>query len=268
MRGFFVLLLLTNLIYFTWQYFLPEATTVDMISTQVGERLVLLSELESTQMPLLRQSGGREVIGEAPAPAAVAGELLAASKARDHASSEQLDRPNELAKASVSRATADSQSADMPCWQISNLAHNTNIDAIVSILQQQQAKRIEHGERAGVRVNYWVMIPAQADRSRAEVVAEQLREQRLRDFLIVRSGEHENAISLGVFSTRERASRRVAEVDGLPVSLPATRIELMELPIREAWVQYHAAEAEQARIASALRSAGVTGVSRCGISAE
>lgn len=62
------------------------------------------------------------------------------------------------------------------------------------------------------QVGFWVSIPSLADRPSAEQIAADLRNAGISDFYIVPSGEDQNAISLGVFSQRERADRRATQV--------------------------------------------------------
>lgn len=63
-----------------------------------------------------------------------------------------------------------------------------------------------------LRVGYWVYLPPQSSEEEAESVTETLRENGFTDFYIVRSGEKENAVSLGVFSDTARADRRAARI--------------------------------------------------------
>lgn len=63
-----------------------------------------------------------------------------------------------------------------------------------------------------LRVGYWVYLPALPSEEEAEAVTEKLRDNGFEDFYIVRSGENENAVSLGVFSDTGRADSRAARI--------------------------------------------------------
>lgn len=62
------------------------------------------------------------------------------------------------------------------------------------------------------QVGYWVSIPSLADRAAAEELAGRLRASGITDFYIVPSGDDQNAISLGVFTQKERADNRASQV--------------------------------------------------------
>ncbi|GAB6049847.1 hypothetical protein JCM16106_06910 [Hydrogenophilus islandicus] len=60
---------------------------------------------------------------------------------------------------------------------------------------------------------WWVTTPRQANEKAARALAETLRQQGVNDLFIIRDpGPHQWRISLGIFRTRERAERLVAEL--------------------------------------------------------
>ncbi len=61
-------------------------------------------------------------------------------------------------------------------------------------------------------VGYWIFLPATETREEAVGRVEALRERGVRDLYIEPAGERENAVSLGVFSERDRAQRRYREI--------------------------------------------------------
>lgn len=61
-------------------------------------------------------------------------------------------------------------------------------------------------------VGYWIFLPATATRTEAIEKVEALRERGVKDIYIEPAGERENAVSLGVFSERNRAQRRFREI--------------------------------------------------------
>lgn len=65
------------------------------------------------------------------------------------------------------------------------------------------------------RLGYWVFIPPVADRADADAHIEQLREAGIRDFYLVAEGENANALSLGVFGTREAAEQHASRLRAL-----------------------------------------------------
>jgi hypothetical protein len=57
-----------------------------------------------------------------------------------------------------------------------------------------------------------VFLPAPATRDEALATARALQQRGVRDYYVVTAGPQQNTISLGLFSSRENAERRVAEV--------------------------------------------------------
>ncbi len=84
--------------------------------------------------------------------------------------------------------------------------------------------------------NYWVMIPPFDSRAAARKVVSQLQSHGLRDFYLVRGGEYENAISLGVFSTESAALRRLERIRALPLSGSGPRLDHIELTAKRYWI--------------------------------
>lgn len=61
-------------------------------------------------------------------------------------------------------------------------------------------------------VGFWVYLPPFGSREQARNMEKLLEQKGVKDFLIIPSGVMENAISLGVFSRRTTAARRVGEL--------------------------------------------------------
>lgn len=65
------------------------------------------------------------------------------------------------------------------------------------------------------RLGFWVFIPPAADRAEAGGHIERLREAGVRDYYLVADGDNANAVSLGVFSSRDAAGQHAARLRGL-----------------------------------------------------
>lgn len=69
-----------------------------------------------------------------------------------------------------------------------------------------------------IRSGFWVYLPPLESRSEASQIEDQLREKGVRDLFIVTGSENRNAISLGLYSTPDRADQRAAEIGRLGFS--------------------------------------------------
>lgn len=66
-----------------------------------------------------------------------------------------------------------------------------------------------------IRSGFWVYLPPFESRNAAKEVETELRARGVRDMFIVTESEQRNAISLGLYSTPERADQRAAEIGRL-----------------------------------------------------
>lgn len=74
--------------------------------------------------------------------------------------------------------------------------------------------------------NWWVYLPAAANRARALDSARQLADRHISDYFVVSSGEQPNSVSLGVFKDPANARRRRDEV--VAAGFPARMDERVE----------------------------------------
>jgi hypothetical protein len=223
MRGFFVLLLITNLLFLGWQFWLAPENGVlapeGSLSVSRGG-LTLLAELDGGRMPPVRTLQAVEDTHAQTTASPV--ELIAAEDKVEEVATEQ----------------APATLVSVFCYQSTQL--ETLADA--KSLQQTLAKMgINATKRETVqtqKTNYWVMLAADKDPAKVNAVIDTLKQKHVKDFFVVRSGRYENAISLGVYSTRERAELRYKEIRGLKSRLPKPEIEALELPTKRLVVSF------------------------------
>ena len=226
MGGFFLLLVVTNLAFLGWQFW-GGAEEVELVPHGVvgmqSRGLPLLSELADAEHPPQRETitveskrDSAPVVEMIEVESRPAPELSAAAEATDALGCYQSSHLSDLVAAKAFQA------------EISNYG-----------VQDSQRKTVET-----TKVNYWVKLPPYDSRKKATEAAEILRDNRVKDFFIVRSGRHENAVSLGVFSSRERAEQRYSEITKLRARLRKPVIEAMELPAKRIVVEFVLAQSE------------------------
>jgi len=227
MRGFFLLLLLTNVAAFAWQFYKTgdDSRSIDVYRDIpiVNNGLTLISELPEGQRPELLEPETSDVAKESALPVESESEGSA------------LD--------SAGPGDGESSKENMAyCYRVRGISDKASAKAFVKWLQTQGASSLKQEQQEVKRVIFWVMLPAYTDRKKANEAAEILAKKRVRDFFIVRSGEHENAISLGVFSSRERAERRYNEIVNLKARLRKPRISEVERPVQNYQVSFELAD--------------------------
>lgn len=217
MKGFFYLLLATNLLFVVWQYGIqPDAGNgsdeVKAGTTAGKPGLRLLSELRESELPRPRQYQEEDT---AHAVDTVAVELI---------------EPEATAR--VEPEPVKTTSGSEACYRSAMLESVKEAEELQQALQALGVTRVSRSVVQTQKVNYWVMFSAFASRAKADGAAGVLRKGGVKDFFIVRSGRHENAISLGVYSTRERAELRYKEITALKSNLKKPVIEGIDLPAK------------------------------------
>ena len=98
------------------------------------------------------------------------------------------------------------------CFTMGPFAEKKAANNVTTLLAGEgiHATRRETSQRESV--GYWVYLPPFSSRKQARNMENLLTQKGVKDFLVIPGGVMENAISLGVFSRRSSASRRVAEL--------------------------------------------------------
>lgn len=221
MRWFFYLLILANLAlvgWLSWQAQSPQFPPVPVNQNSAQGRLQLLSELPRESLrPIPHRVDTIEVQPAATTETTSVAEITAAEPA---AVVENL--PTEEPPAT--------------CVRISSVAREADIETLMQKLAQSNLTVLEKGEGITERQTYWVVItPYKTDKAAREVAA-QLAKAKVRDFLVVRSGEFKNGISLGLFSQRAGAENRLREILALKLSIRKPEIRLRTSPVQSLWV--------------------------------
>ena len=97
-----------------------------------------------------------------------------------------------------------------------------------------ESKRIRLRDTS--RSGYWVILPASETRKEANKHIRRLKKLKVNDYFLVATGTHENAVSLGVYSQKKLARRRVDEMIRLGF-IP--RMESVALPRKVYWLNWY-----------------------------
>lgn len=176
MRAFVFLLILANLLFFSWSRgFLGTSENPDALRLQ--------QQLLADQVKL--------VVRDAPADGAVAGEK--------QEKAEKLVKPEEKLQAETCQ-----QVSDLPLAEIIRMENL--ISGKFSAFKTERTMNPGSG-------HYWVFIPPLPSKQDADRKAGELKALRVPEFFIVQdAGPNRYAISLGIFSSKEAAAERLAEL--------------------------------------------------------
>ncbi len=101
--------------------------------------------------------------------------------------------------------------ATVYCGELGPLRSRNMAEGYRRVLSRSEAATVEAEARSGQEITgYWAMIPALPDVASAEAMLKKLQAAGLEDLWLIRDGELENAISLGLY-TEERYARRHAD---------------------------------------------------------
>ena len=229
-RTFAVFLLALNLAAFTFAWLNPKPAPPAPSATEPNvTTLVLLSERDAEQMRAASQAAGVTPSNVQP-DFAVAGRPL------------QTDKPP---IASAAPVINDAQYCER-IGPIREAEAAASLRARLGTLSA--AAEVKEVEEMQIR-GYWVYLPQSNDREAALTLARQLAAGGIRDSYVVTAGANENTISLGMFSDRINADKRIQQIAALGFN--PKRIERGDLEKRY-WVEYRAAT-DSKRAVGALR---------------
>lgn len=211
MRVLFLVLLLVNLACFVWWYWLGDAgDQTPGIRVGTGPELVLYSELDAEGRKELSARTGPEA---AAAPAART-ELPPAEDAPEVLA---LAMPETIASATAEAGSSNTGDAttDKVCATLGPFSTRDQAAAAAARLRAQGYLPRQRESGGQLRTGYWVYLPPFATRAAAEKAAADLKSRGISDLFIVGSDENRHAISLGLFSTPDRADTRAAQIGKL-----------------------------------------------------
>ncbi len=82
---------------------------------------------------------------------------------------------------------------------------------------------------------YWIILPASSTRKQANKTISRLKKLKVKDFFLVATGPFQNSVSLGVFSSKKTARRRIDEIIRLGF-IP--QMESVRLPQKLYWLNW------------------------------
>lgn len=187
MKWLFAVLLILNAGFFAWHSYRPVHVSTMALSyaPPVSTPVYLLGE----EAPLLEVATSEEL------PVMPAEPILAIPE-------------DSIASSATVTPEASSQTLLCPLVEFERIGEK---DAFLDLLQRQNIAAVVSEGRAQ-REKFWLYIPAQANADAAKEVLAQLRLKKIDSYLIAR-GEMKNRISLGLFSSLERAIQAQAKVE-------------------------------------------------------
>lgn len=147
-------------------------------------------------------------------------------------------------------ATQGPVSAAARCYTLGPFKSSQDAAQARTQLGKAGIEALHRVSKANTRTGYWVYIPSEQTRKAAQEHVAKLKANNVKDYFLVVTGEYANAVSLGVFSQPELAQRRTEELTSLGFNV---KLQKVDLPVREYWLDWPISRALDAAILDAIR---------------
>jgi hypothetical protein len=224
MRALALILILVNLGLLAWQYWLaPTPELTPPLSASLPD-LVLVAELAPTE------SSRSDPTPEGTDESVVSGDATAAAAPAPDSDTDQMtgpmsepgtdqpaidDETGELidgAAATGAAVDVEPEPPQMSCRSVGPFTSQVESRRAAALLAETGRVPLQRVTEGEVWLGHWVYLAAFGSAQEADEVAQALERALVEDFYIIRDGELANAISLGVYSQREGAEARLAEM--------------------------------------------------------
>lgn len=227
MRWLFLLLLLANIAYVAWE--LNREHPQDAVSPALPagvERIVLLSELETDtgQKPAARshaatqvaQDGTAKLAGDAPVTQQALAEssrLKSQTKVADSGETGAGDteavankRPTTTVDAAKTAPAADL------CYTLGPFSEMQTLRRVTRAIKDYVVEASFRSKEEQEQTMFRVYVRPVGSKQEAKALIKELVSKNIRDYFIITDGPNKNGISLGYFSSKDRAYRHADRV--------------------------------------------------------
>lgn len=216
MRNLMLLLILANLGVFSWHAWFADSDASDLqgrVVVQAGPSLLLVGETNAPEVPAAEVVATTDSDDLNDTAVAVPEEVLDTAQGDDVATTLSLAE-----QATATTTGPDTDIVALVCVTLGPLDQETTAVLLREQLAANGFAASISSTGGQIRSGYWVYLPPFGTRAEALRTQDQLREKGVEDLFIVTGDEQRNAISLGLFSTADRADQRAAQIGRLGYS--------------------------------------------------
>lgn len=208
MKWLIYFLLLLNTAFFAWQYQQsgrrgPPAPAPVPVSD--GERLLLMSEADSASLRPVDESTAspkEQVPGSRPQETA---SPATPGRGRAPATGEILD--------SAGGQVPEERAVGGPgCYSVGPFSSEEPVAGVAAWLRERGGEVESRWTELRRPQNYWIYLPPLGSTAEARAMLRRLKDDDMQDYVRVMRGPMRNAVSLGLYSKRRSAERRMAEL--------------------------------------------------------
>ena len=122
------------------------------------------------------------------------------------------------------------------CYSLGPFSKKSQSKKAHKLLKQDKLDIKQVQLRDTSRSGFWVTLPASKSRKAAKKQIVRLKKLKVTDYFLVATGSHQNAVSLGVYSQKKLARRRIDEIIRLGF---VPRMESVPLPRKVYWLNWY-----------------------------
>lgn len=122
------------------------------------------------------------------------------------------------------------------CYSLGPFTNKVEADNAQELLKEEKVETNSIRLRDTSRSGFWVILPATDSRKEAKEHIKKLKKLKVKDYFLVVTGSHKNAVSLGVYSQKKLARRRV---DDMIRHGFIPRMETVALPRKVYWINWY-----------------------------
>ncbi len=240
MRIVFFLILIINIVFAIVEY-LNQAipTPVPVQNTTITRELQLLSEAKQVE--------NESSLNVEPKP------ILATPKSVDDkapllSSDESAQKTTKAIEPKIQ--TQPRKDPVRSCLKISGKVEAKQQQSLAS---NPQLTKESTGMEEYTRKRYWVYLDSYRNRASAESARKRLATAGIKDSFTVKRGDNKNAISLGLFSSRDSAQRIQKQVNNSNAQVKEAQIKEMDLTAERPWIIYSFENTEKEKIQSTMK---------------
>lgn len=122
------------------------------------------------------------------------------------------------------------------CYSVGPLVNKKDAQGVLASLKTLSIEAKQVQRRDTSQSGYWVILPPAESRKAANKHVSKLKKLKVKDYFLVATGSKQNAVSLGVYSQKKLARRRVDQMIRLGF---VPRMESVALPRKVYWLDWY-----------------------------
>jgi len=158
------------------------------------------------------------------------------TSANEVSSGLEINHENQLILLSEFKQKRNAELGGKLCFSLGPFSKKSEATKVQNELKESNFETKQVQLRDTSRSGYWVTLPASESRKKAKKVIAKLKKLKIEDYFLVAKGSHENAVSLGVYSQKKLARRRVDQMIRLGF-IP--KMESVPLPRKVYWLNWY-----------------------------